>query len=287
MNINEQKNEMLFSENYEKLTTNHISKIRHEINNQLGFLMPNNGILLSYLGKINEYIGLLVEFKELYRNDALISEMNDCIKNIEKVQQKYGIDKIMQDIPAILKDEKEGFVRIKETVESTKEIFKEVALDEIGEVSNLNDCISSCVATIRNSNAEIRVELDLEEMSDIKIIPPQIQRAMLNIMMNSVDAIKRTGRLDGRISITSYLSANFWGHQIVCEIEDNGIGIPEEYLNKIFEEKFTTKEDDQNTGFGLAIAKEIIQDNHNGSLTCKSSEGVGSKFTITLPITEK
>jgi two-component system NtrC family sensor kinase len=68
---------------------------------------------------------------------------------------------------------------------------------------------------------------------------------------------------------------------IVIEVTDTGEGIPPENLERIFEPFFTNKEG--GTGLGLAIARQIAAD-HGGSLTCESTQGVGTTFRLTLPI---
>lgn len=66
-------------------------------------------------------------------------------------------------------------------------------------------------------------------------------------------------------------------------IEDNGCGIPENIIDKIFDSFFTTKEQGEGTGLGLPIAYEIIQD-HDGDIRVESEPGSWTRFTISLPI---
>jgi signal transduction histidine kinase len=67
-------------------------------------------------------------------------------------------------------------------------------------------------------------------------------------------------------------------------IADNGKGIPEEILAKIFERQFTTKAVGKGTGLGLAIARQIIMDNHHGTIDACSEIGQGTQFSLRLPI---
>ena len=67
------------------------------------------------------------------------------------------------------------------------------------------------------------------------------------------------------------------------EIRDTAIGIPEYIQDRIFDAYFTTRESEGGTGLGLTITHQII-DAHNGSIDIKSKEGMGTSFTITLPI---
>ena len=71
--------------------------------------------------------------------------------------------------------------------------------------------------------------------------------------------------------------------QVWIEVQDNGSGIPPEVLKKIFDPFFTTKDPGTGTGLGLSVSQNIIQQ-HGGTLTVESTVGVGTRFTITLPI---
>jgi two-component system NtrC family sensor kinase len=70
---------------------------------------------------------------------------------------------------------------------------------------------------------------------------------------------------------------------IEIKIEDNGKGIPQNIINKIFQPFFTTKPAGQGTGLGLSLAYDIITKEHNGTLTVEGQEGKGSVFIIRLP----
>lgn len=98
-------------------------------------------------------------------------------------------------------------------------------------------------------------------------------RALLNILMNALQAMDEGGRLQ----VTTARAA---GHGTQLTIHDSGKGIHEDNLKDIFQPFFTDK--NKGTGLGLAITKNII-DNHGGEITVLSSEGKGTTFTITLP----
>ena len=78
------------------------------------------------------------------------------------------------------------------------------------------------------------------------------------------------------------ISIHSINNQIFIEIEDNGIGIPKQLIDRIFSPNFTTKS--TGSGLGLAMVKQIIL-NHNGEITFSSTEGKGTKFRISLPLT--
>jgi signal transduction histidine kinase len=71
---------------------------------------------------------------------------------------------------------------------------------------------------------------------------------------------------------------------VAIDVEDNGSGIPPEVLPKIFDPFFTTKEVGKGTGLGLSISYKIIQQ-HGGRISVDSTPGVGTRFTVVLPLT--
>jgi two-component system NtrC family sensor kinase len=73
-------------------------------------------------------------------------------------------------------------------------------------------------------------------------------------------------------------------HRVAILIADNGKGIPQPILNKIFEPFFTTKSVGKGTGMGLPISYQVVTQNHQGNLTCESTPGVGSTFSIQIPV---
>ncbi len=70
----------------------------------------------------------------------------------------------------------------------------------------------------------------------------------------------------------------------MIRISDNGCGVPPENLSKLFDPFFTTKEVGRGTGQGLAITHSIVVDKHGGEISVKSDVGIGTEFTLRLPI---
>lgn len=101
----------------------------------------------------------------------------------------------------------------------------------------------------------------------------KLEEVLLNLLRNAHDAIGEEGRIQ--------LLASRQKDKLTIAISDNGCGIPEEHLESIFEPFKTYKPG--GTGLGLSLAKRIIEA-HNGTLTVSSTEGLGSAFSIDLPI---
>lgn len=105
----------------------------------------------------------------------------------------------------------------------------------------------------------------------------QIKQALLNIILNSVEAMPNGGLIT--------LSSNFHPDEkrLTIRIQDTGEGIPQSVQSNIFEPFFTTKEDGKGTGLGLSVVFGIMSQ-HGGTIEVESSEGEGTTFVITLPI---
>ncbi len=122
----------------------------------------------------------------------------------------------------------------------------------------------------------IQVKTEIEEgLPHLVLDRDQITQVLLNMALNGLDALKDGGILWIRSFINKEIKV------LVVEIEDNGPGMSEEDLSKIFDPFYTTKR--KGTGLGLAIAYRIIE-KHRGTLTVKSTLGSGSVFRIELPL---
>ncbi len=102
----------------------------------------------------------------------------------------------------------------------------------------------------------------------------QVEQVFINFFMNALEAIQG----QGQVSVRSYKDEENRG--VVVEIEDSGMGIPQEHLERIFEPFFSTKQ--KGTGLGLAVNYGIIQ-KHGGQIRVSSQPGHGTTMTIRLP----
>jgi signal transduction histidine kinase len=124
----------------------------------------------------------------------------------------------------------------------------------------------------------ISVQKEFRSLPPITIDQEQMKQAVLNLLLNAIQAMPEGGRLK-----LSGLMPD--GHQwIQLSIQDSGIGIPPEHMGKLFDPFFTTKEG--GIGLGLSIAHRII-DQHHGKIEVESTPGKGTAFTIWLPTDQR
>lgn len=108
-----------------------------------------------------------------------------------------------------------------------------------------------------------------------------LQQVFTNIIINSMQSMSEGGELVVRTSLEQPVGE--FGGAVAIVFKDSGSGIPKENLGKIFEPFFTTKQVGEGTGLGLAVSYGIIRD-HGGDIKAESTLGVGSTFTVVLPI---
>jgi signal transduction histidine kinase len=130
-------------------------------------------------------------------------------------------------------------------------------------------------------NATLKTDYD-ESIASINIIPQDIGRVILNLITNAFYAVteKKKQLQDGYEPIVS-VSTKKIRDKIEVRVKDNGNGIPQKVLDKIFQPFFTTKPTGQGTGLGLSLSYDIIKA-HGGEIKVETKDGEGSKFVIQI-----
>lgn len=241
--------------------------VAHEINNPMGFITSNLGSLAKYQQKLFEYLQCLESFLDEVGNDSIQ-------KQVLEQRKKLKIDYLRDDIDDLLSESKDGAERVREIVQNLKG-FSRVDQAEYAQV-DLNDCLEKTLNIAWNEiKYKATVEKDYGDLPMVSCFPQQLNQVFLNLLVNAAQAIEEEGLI--------CISTRSLGDMVQIDITDNGMGIPDENLEKIFEPFFTTKDVGQGTGLGMSISYEIIQ-KHGGDIQVASTVGQGTTFTITLPI---
>jgi signal transduction histidine kinase len=149
---------------------------------------------------------------------------------------------------------------------------------------DVNRTIEETLALVMPQIVQLPIVMDVSlspGLPAVEAIPGQLEDVWMNLVMNGRDAIVDGGVEDGRIGVSSTLAPD--RKQIVVTISDNGRGIPEEHLSRVFEPLFTTKPRGQGTGLGLYIVRQILTE-HGGDIIIDSSPGRGTRVTVILPV---
>ncbi len=156
--------------------------------------------------------------------------------------------------------------------------FSAPSSDKI-EPTYVNSVIKSVVGIMRYDQRAKNVSFHLQlegNLPPIPLIADQLRQVLFNLLVNAVDAMENHGS-------DLYVRSRKMMNNIIIEIEDSGIGIPEANITKIFEPFFTTKEVGKGTGLGLSVSYGIIQQ-FGGKISVKSKVDEGTIFTISLPM---
>ena len=135
----------------------------------------------------------------------------------------------------------------------------------------------------KSFNATMKTDFD-ESIGNINIIPQDIGRVILNLINNAFYAVnekKESRQLDNGYEPTVSVSTKKVDDKVEIRVKDNGNGIPQKILDKIFQPFFTTKPTGQGTGLGLSLSYDIVKA-HGGELKVETKEGEGSEFIIQL-----
>lgn len=214
-----------------------------------------------------------------------VAGLNHCIKNV-----LTGLKASKQFIDMVV--EREDWTHFEsgwETMGSGLDQFEHLVEDLLsyGGKSEpekrtvvLNQFLSDILNQVnsRAQQMEVKLALECEDRFVVEADPSHIRRVMLNLLNNGIDACQ--GRPKSRIEILCW--DNPFG--IYIEVSDNGPGIPEQNLPRVFDAFFSTK-GGGGTGLGLASSKRLIEA-HGGTLTVESESGRGARFTVFLPKTD-
>ncbi len=236
--------------------------IAHEIQNPLNFV--NN------FSDVNRE--LLEELKEEAGKGNMIAVRviaNDLINNEEKINH-HG-----KRADSIVK----GMLEHSRQTKSVRELTDLNALcDEYLKLS-----YHGLRAKDKTFNTDFKTDFD-ENVGEAAIVRQDMGRCLLNIYNNAFYAVNEKLKLaDKNYKPLVFLQTRKVNDKIEIRIEDNGSGVPQNIISKIFQPFFTTKPAGQGTGLGLSLAYDIITKEHNGTLTVESQQGKGSVFIIQLP----
>lgn len=149
---------------------------------------------------------------------------------------------------------------------------------------NINECLKEAIEITKVGTKSKIIDFNVKLSDDVPNLPlvaDQLEQVFVNILLNAVDAINEVTneKKEKRISIESALFED----EAIITFTDTGSGIREENINKIFEPFFTTKSHGKGTGLGLWVSYGIIK-SFQGNLEVKSNTGLGTIFTIKLPV---
>jgi len=248
--------------------------------------------------EIKNPLNFIINFSELSKE--MIVELNETFANVGKDIVEGSLKDITPDdvenIKDILQNLNENSEKIHEHGKRADSIINNMLMHSqdrkgVYQDTHINTMLQEYISlayhsTINNYKgfaAKIETNLD-SNVTNVKIIPQDLGRVFLNVVSNSLYALYYKKRKLGD-SFEPMLTVRTINHEDNIEIvfRDNGTGIPQEMMDKIFNPFFTTKPAGEGTGLGLSICYDIVRNIHKGEIQVDSKEGEYTDFSIFLP----
>jgi len=269
-----------------------IEKHYQEMNSLLGELQSSYSRLEDFTKDLELSKHKLEEMKSILYHTDKLANMGQVIASITH-QLSSPISVIAGQVELLtrelensgVKAGKDRIEKIKLSVnkldESVKKLMSSVRLTKTEfKLINVNEIINSVTSLweyeLKRADIQLIKKLD-DRLPDIEGISEAIEQMLVNLISNARDAMENK---KGNIVISTRL---FDKNNIEIEVQDQGIGIPDAELKKIFTPFFTTKPPGKGTGLGMVIVMNAIEE-HNGRLLVKSELNKGTIFTIILPV---
>ncbi len=237
--------------------------IAHEIQNPLNFVNNFSEVNTELIDELSREI-----------ETGNLKEVRVLAKDIKENEQKINHHGKRAD--AIVK----GMLQHSRSSSGVKEPTDINALcDEY-----LRLCYHGLRAKDKSFNATMKTDFD-SSIGNISIVPQDIGRVILNLLTNAFYAVTETKNQKGDgFEPTVSITTKKIGNKVEIKVRDNGNGIPQKVLDKIFQPFFTTKPTGKGTGLGLSMSYDIVTKGQGGELKVETKEGEGTSFLILLPI---
>jgi PAS domain S-box-containing protein len=255
--------------------------IAHEINTPMQYISDNTRFLQEVSSEVGSYLSLISELVFSSEKGAVSPELLREIKDKEK---ELDLDFLVTEIPVAINQSLEGIERVRKIIMAMKDFSHPGFREKM--FSDINKAIEGTVTISRNEWKYVaELETDLEKkLPLVYCVISEINQVILNMIINAAHAIsEKKGKnpmSKGKIVIRTRSA----GNSVKIEISDNGTGIPESIIKKIYDPFFTTKGVGVGTGQGLTIAHDIIVNKHKGTIDVESVVGKGTAFTVNLPV---
>jgi signal transduction histidine kinase len=251
--------------------------IAHELNTPIQFLADS----VHFLQSSSEDVGGLVEsLRALLRGAS--RDQPEVLEEMRRLEEAVDLAFLQKEVPRAFERTFEGTRRVTTIVRALKEFAHPDRREK--SPANLNQALQNTLIVARNEYKYVAaVETEFGELPAVLCHVGDLNQVFLNLIVNAAhaigDVVGTSGEL-GRIRIRTALD----GGNVVITIADTGCGIPEAIAGRVYDPFFTTKEVGKGTGQGLAIARSIVVDKHQGDIAFQSEMGRGTTFTIRLPV---
>ena len=227
-----------------------VAGVAHELNNPISYISSNMGFLREYTAKLHNII------------DGGGEKTSDY-------------EYMREDLTKLITSCEDGAERIKSIVLGLRKFSR---LDQVKlKTVSLHELIESTLVILSSElKGRVAVHKVFGEIPEVQCFPSSMNQVFMNIIQNASQAIKSSGEI--------WIKTTLVTEDIICiEIKDSGEGMSEAVKEKVFEPFYTTKDVGDGTGLGMSISYGIVK-KHGGEIRIDSELGVGSSFTIDLPV---
>jgi PAS domain S-box-containing protein len=251
--------------------------IAHEINTPIQYVGDNLHFLQDSFQALRKALDAYETAREPGEPNA--TALDDALKAADLAY-------LNEQVPECIAQSLEGIERVAKIVRAMKE-FAHPGREE-KQAADLNHALNNALIVTRNELKYVaEVETDFGALPPVACYIAELNQVFLNLLVNAADAVaerraREQSQEPGRIQVSTRLE----GDHVAIRVSDSGCGIAPEIQARVFEPFFTTKEVGKGSGQGLAIARSIVKDKHAGTLSFTSRPGVGTTFTILLPIAD-
>ena len=254
--------------------------VAHEINTPIQFIGDN----IRFIEEAFAGFGTVVEAYEkgLGRAAASVPELAGTVAEIRDAKEQADLDYLMEEAPVAIRQALEGVSQVARIVRAMKQFGHPG--DEEKKPADLNEAVTNTI-TVANNEIKFRADV-VTDLGDLPLVPchvGDVNQTVLNLIINAAHAIEAADRGRGTIRVTTRLEDDY----AVIEVADTGTGVPAEIAEKLFDPFFTTKDVGTGTGQGLALVRTLVVDRHHGRIDFTTELGVGTVFSVRLPLHDK
>ncbi len=286
-----------------------VAEVSHDIRNPVSAIYGNTECLLTYIEGVMK---ILRAYEKEYGTSATV---------ISETLEAVDWDFVRSDLPQVVKSIQSGSRYLRRLVD-TLQSLSHMEDHANPEAISLVDCVESSLTILSGRIRNVQIVKNYIELPQINGYSDRIIQVFMNLISNSLDALvdlrahpdliaqrdrllikeesspeKSNVQIESEITwqplvmITSAIAEIDNRDWISIKVADNGMGIPKEIQDRIFDNFFTTKGQGHGTGLGLAICHQIITQQHNGKIVLRSpylnNQGdvtIGTEFEVLLPI---
>lgn len=241
-----------------------VAGVAHELNNPISFVLGNMHAFGRYSERLRTYL-------DAVHRGAPPAEL-------EALRRSLRIDRILDDLPALIEGTLEGAERVSEIVENLRRFSTPGPARK--EPFDLVRLVRSTVSWVSKS-ARRKPHVQVKAPDRLPVISHEgyVHQILLNLVQNAVDAMEEQDEPGLEVTVSGDGSA------VEVRVRDHGPGIPEPHLVRIFDPFFTTKAVGKGTGLGLYISYGLATEQCGGSLEARNHPRGGAEFVLRLPTT--